>query len=97
MKPSRKFSPVFATGSAFTFLLFTAGLLVTRADPPSLRLTTLRLVGVLGGVWLVGQFLLKRSVTSWDVKGSFAAVLAGLGAVLSGVAAYCLVASISRQ
>ena len=97
MKPPRKYSPVFAIGSAFTFLLFTAGLLVTRADPPGLRLTTLRLVGALFGVWVLGQFILRRSVTSWEVKGSFAVVLAGLAALLGGVAVYCLMTSISRQ
>ena len=97
MKPPRKYSLVFAIGSAFTFLLFTAELFASRADPPTLRLTTLRSAGVLLGVWLLGQFILKRSVTSWEVKGSFAVVLAGLGTLLAGVAAYCLVASISRQ
>src|SRR5436190_17982754 len=96
MKPPRKYSPVFATGSAFTFLLFTAGLLVTRADPPSLRLTALRTAGLLFGVWLLLQFFSKRSVTSWDVTGNFAVVLAAVGALLALVSAYCLVTSISR-
>jgi hypothetical protein len=97
MKPPRKYSPLFAIGSAFTFLLFTAGLLITRADPPGLRLTTLRSVGLLCGVWVLGQFFLKRSVTSWEMKGSFAVVLAVLAALLGGVAGYCLMTSISHQ
>ncbi len=99
MKPPPKYSPVWAVSTVFTVLLFTAGLLTTRADPPGLRLTMMRAVGVLLGVWMLGQFRVKRSVTvlAWEVKGLNAIALAGLGAVLGGAAAYCLLTTIPRQ
>ncbi len=59
----------------------------------------MRAVGVLLGVWILGQLLVKRSVTvwAWEVKGLVAVVLAGLGALLGGVAAYSLLTTIPRQ
>lgn len=99
MKPPRQHSPVYTIGAAVTLLLFTAGLLATRADPPGLRLTAFRTLGVLLGVWTLGQLFVKRSVTvwAWDVSGPVAVSLAGLGALLGGVAAYCLLTTIPHH
>ena len=80
-------------------MLFTAGLLATRADPPGVRLITMRAVGALLGVWVLGQLFVKGSVTvwAWEVKGPVAVALAVLGALLGGVAVYCLFTTIPHK
>ena len=76
-------------------LLLIAGLALTAAEQ-GLRLTVMRVIGLLLGMWIILQLLGKGSVCvwGWEVKGPGAAVLAGFGALLGAVSAYCLVRSL---
>ncbi len=97
MKSTPRYSPVFAVHAALMLLLFTAGLAATCADhKATVRLTIMRVVGILLGAWIPGQLFTKLSVCvwAWEVKGPVAVVLAGLGALLCIVSAYSLLVSV---
>jgi hypothetical protein len=99
MKTKPRYSLVWAVSAAFSVLLFTAGVVATCADhEASLRLTSMRVAGVLLGAWIPGQLLTKHSVfvVAWEAKGTVAFVLAGLGALLCAVSAYSLLMSVLR-
>ena len=91
MKPAQKSSPVFAVGYGLMLLLLTAGLAITADHEATVRLTTIRVVGLLGARF-PAQLFFKHSVSvwDWDVQGPVAVVFAGLGALLCVVAAYSL-------
>ena len=99
MRLKQKYSPVWAVSAALSVILFSAGILVTCADhEATLRLTSMRVAGVLLGAWIPGQLITKHSVcvVAWEVKGAVAVILAGLGALLCVVSTYSLWMSIVR-
>ena len=89
-----KYSPVFAVHLGLMLLLLIVGIVVTFGDRTP-RLIVMRVVGLLLGVWIIGQLVIKGSVCvwAWEVKGPTAVFLVGLGAVLGVLSAYCLVMS----
>jgi hypothetical protein len=96
MKPKPKYSPLFAVHSGLILLLFAFGLAVSSGDQATLRLTTLRVTGLLLGAWIPGQLFATRYVTvwAWKVKGHVAVTLAGLGGLLCVVSVYALARSV---
>jgi hypothetical protein len=92
-----RYSPVWAVSLTVSLLLLIAGLVVTFGDRTP-RLTVMRVVGLLLGVWVIGQLVIKGSVCvlAWEVKGPVAFFLAGLGVLLGGVSAYALVTSLMQ-
>lgn len=92
-----KYSPVFAVSLSLMLLLLIAGLVVTLGERMP-RLTMMRVFGLLLGLWLIGQLVMKGSVHvwAWEVKGAVAIWFGFFGVLLGGLSAYALVTSLLR-
>ena len=76
-------------------LVFTASLAITADHEATVRLTTIRVLGLVGARYPVELFV-KHSlcVWDWDMKGPAAVIFAGLGALLCVASAYTLLMSV---
>jgi hypothetical protein len=89
------YSPVYAVGLAVSLLVLLDGIAVT-SDEHGPRIVTMRFLCLLGGAWIAGRYVVRRSVTVWvwQVKGPLAFILATIGGLLASLSAYCLLHSI---
>ncbi|RMD66005.1 hypothetical protein D6833_02065 [Candidatus Parcubacteria bacterium] len=65
MKTAPRYSPVFGVHAALTLALFAAGLVASVGEKATLRLTVIRVVGILLGASIPWQFFSKKSVCVW--------------------------------
>jgi hypothetical protein len=79
-------------------LLLAGGLVASLGEKGTLRLTILRVAGMLLGAWIPWHLFSKRSVCvwAWEVKGVFALLLACLGALLCVISGYSLLLNTAR-